>query len=85
MKTLTNADLKRLFPALPNITEQELAPIGKAKFKGDNFPPGWSVNGQFDKGAFYSVYHYADGNFVVGKDGKGYKIVPNFWTKIYAI
>jgi hypothetical protein len=84
---LTREQLQKVFPALPaTFLPRQLFAIGTAKFKGDVFgkseqTKSWSVNDQFDKGIEYPVYEY-EGLFVVGKDGKGYKMTPASWTKI---
>lgn len=63
---------------LPKILEH----VGLATFKGDNLAtihPAWSVNDKFDLGKRYPVY-YNEGYFVVGNDGKGYKMTPKAWS-----
>lgn len=57
---------------------KKLFAIGKSKFKGGDFE---SVNEQFEKGQEYPVYE-EEGMFVVGKNGKGYKMTPACWSKI---
>ena len=62
-----------------------LKPIGETKFKGDNFTgqfANWSVNSFFTKGTTYPIYDSDGSDFVIGSDGKGYKIAPTAWTKI---
>lgn len=63
----------------------QLKPIGESKFKGDGFTgqfAHWSVNDKFTKDETYPVYDYDGMQFVVGSNGKGYKITPTAWTKI---
>jgi len=60
---------------------KELKPIGTMKFKGDDMPEPWSVNPHFTIGKTYGVY-YEEIYFVIGNDGKGYKITPAAWTRI---
>jgi hypothetical protein len=58
--------------------------VGMSKFKGDKFTgtlKNWSVNDLFEKGVEYPVYDN-EGLFVVGKDGKAYKMTPAAWTKV---
>jgi len=84
---LTREQMKKVFPAVPDtFLPPILFAIGTAKFKGDVFgkseiTKNWSVNEQFDKGTEYPVYEH-EGFFVVGKDGKGYKMTPKAWSKI---
>lgn len=83
LQILTIADQKK-FTGNRNIPEAfifELAPIGKAKFKGDKLPVFWSVNQYFKKGKEYPVYDM-EGIFVVGENGDSYKMLPSAWTKI---
>lgn len=81
-KSLSQEELSKVFPNVPkSFLPKQLDPIGYIKFKGDKMPPGWSVNEQFEVGKNYPVYD-SEGVFVVGKDGKGYKIVPSAWSKI---
>lgn len=70
--------------SMPDSFLQPLKPIGESKFKGDNFVgvySGWSVNDKFTKGETYPVYDM-EGEFVVGSDGKGYKMTPIAWSKV---
>lgn len=82
---LTEKQLRVIFPAVPkNFPMRTLFAIGTMKFKGDNFTgplTKWSVNDKFVKGEEYPVYDN-EGLFVVGNDGKGYKITPKAWTKL---
>jgi len=86
---LTREQLTKVFPNIPkSFLQRKLFAVGKAKFKGDKFDTldatkNWSVNKQFDKGIEYPVYD-SEGLFVVGKDGKGYKMTQKAWTKITA-
>lgn len=81
-KSLSQEELSKIFPKVPKSSlPSQLYPIGYIKFKGDKMPPGWSVNEQFEIGKNYPVYD-SEGLFVVGKDGKGYKIVPSAWSTI---
>jgi len=77
--------IKKLFPGLPDgVLPQEVKPVGLCEFKGDKFNGrliSWSVNDKFIKGETYPVYD-REGLFVVGNDGKSYKMVPIAWTKI---
>ena len=81
---LTPADQKKLksFKAFPESFLQELKPVGKAKFKGDIMPAGWSINDKLTKGKEYFIYDM-EGLFVVGDAGDdAYKIVQTAWGKI---
>jgi len=82
---LTQEQLAVIFPNVPkSFQKRTMFAIGTSKFKGDKFTgttKAWSVNDQFDKGVEYPVYDN-EGLFVVGKDGKGYKMTPIAWTKI---
>jgi hypothetical protein len=82
---LTEKQLRVIFPAVPkNFPMRPLFAIGTMKFKGDKFTgqlAKLSVNDKFIKGEEYPVYDN-EGLFVVGSDGKGYKITPIAWTKI---
>jgi hypothetical protein len=84
---LYREDLVKVFPNVPkSFLPRQLFAIGYSKFKGDTFDKSeqtrnWSVNNQFDKGKEYPIYDN-EGLFVVGKDGKGYKMTPSAWTKI---
>jgi len=63
---------------LPKILEH----VGLATFKGDNLDkinPDWSLNDKFKIGKRYPVYD-SEGYFVVGNDGKGYKMTPKAWS-----
>ncbi len=63
---------------LPKILEH----VGLSTFKGDNLAtihPAWSVNDKFELGKRYPVYNN-EGYFVIGNDGKGYKMTPKAWT-----
>ena len=84
---ITNKDQIKL--ALGNLPDKflpdELKPIAEVKFLGDKLIgklKGWSVNDKFVKGEFYPVYE-REGMFVIGKDGKPYKIAGNAWGKLY--
>lgn len=83
--SLTNEQLQKVFPSVPaNFLPRTLFAIGTSKFKGDTLDKiskDWSVNDQFDKGVEYPVYD-SEGLFVVGKDGKGYKMIAKAWTQI---
>jgi hypothetical protein len=90
MKTLTSEDFLLNYPNTPSsFLPKELSPFGKAKFKGDKFVgplASWSVNDKFDIGTVYPVYDDGETDpFVVGKDGKFYKMTPIAWTKIILI
>ena len=64
--------------ALPKILEH----VGLATFRGDDLSkvnPAWSVNDKFVVGQRYPVYDN-EGYFVVGNDGKGYKMTPKAWS-----
>jgi hypothetical protein len=64
--------------ALPKILEH----VGLATFRGDTLDkvnPAWSVNDKFVVGQRYPVYDN-EGYFVVGNDGKGYKMTPKAWS-----
>lgn len=82
---LTEKQLRVIFPAVPkNFPMRTLFAIGTMKFKGDKFTgplAKLSVNDKFVKGEEYPVYD-SEGLFVVGNDGKGYKITPTAWTKL---
>lgn len=84
---LHREDLAKIFPAVPApFHPRTLFAIGTSKFKGDVFgkseqTKSWSVNDQFEKGKEYPVYDN-EGQFVVGKDGKAYKMTPKAWTKV---
>lgn len=84
---LSREQLAKIFPAVPaSFLPRTLFAIGTAKFKGDVFgkseaTKNWSVNDQFEKGVEYPVYD-SEGLFVVGKDGKGYKMTPKAWSNI---
>lgn len=84
---LYKEDLEKIYPNTPkSFLPRQLFSIGYSKFKGDSLDKSettknWSVNEQFDKGKEYPVYDY-EGLFVVGKDGKGYKMTPAAWTKV---
>lgn len=65
--------------ALPKILEH----VGLATFRGDDLDkvnPAWSLNTQFVIGKRYPVYQDEGGYFVVGYDGKGYKMTPKSWS-----
>jgi hypothetical protein len=81
---LSSEQLAVIFNTPKNFPQRPLFAFGTSKFKGDLFEgttKNWSVNDQFDKGVEYPVY-YSEGIFVVGKDGKAYKMTPVAWTKI---
>ena len=82
---LYREDLVKLYPSVPAaFFPRTLFAIGKSKFKGDNFKGQLailSVNDKFEKGKEYPVYDN-EGIFVVGKDGKAYKMTPVAWTQI---
>lgn len=82
---LYREDLAKIYPSVPAaFFPRTLFAIGKSKFKGDNFTgelSKLSVNEQFEKGKEYPVYD-SEGIFVVGKDGKAYKMTPTAWTQI---
>ena len=73
---------KSVWPHLPPTL---LEPIGFRKFKGDTWPEALknlSVNDLFNIGETYPVYHYEGMDFVVGSNGKEYKITPAAWTNL---
>lgn len=82
---LTREDLAKMFTNIPApFHPRTLFAIGKAKFKGDNFTKelaNLSVNDKFEKGVEYPVYDN-EMIFVVGKDGKAYKMTPASWSKV---
>lgn len=62
-----------------------LEPIGFRKFKGDNWPEtlkNLSVNDLFTIGQEYPVYYYEGMDFVIGSNGKEYKITPTAWSQL---
>lgn len=87
---LCREDIVRLFPHSKDndhfidwMLEAHSAPIGYSTFKGDNFKLFGDMDKHFDKGSTYPVYDSGEGEFVIGKDGKGYKLTPpKSWTKI---
>jgi hypothetical protein len=58
-----------------------LIPTGVGVFKGDKLPGAWSANDQLECGAVYPLYSN-EGDFVIGKDGKGLKIVESAWKEL---
>lgn len=58
-----------------------IKPIGVGVFKGDKLPGEWSCNGQLECGAVYPLYSQ-EGDFVIGKNGKGLKIVESAWKEL---
>jgi hypothetical protein len=57
--------------------------VALSTFKGDTLDKvnkAWSVNDKFVVGQRYPVYNN-EGYFVVGSDGKGYKMTPAAWSK----
>lgn len=86
---LSREDFVRLKPHtaqagayLDYLLESHAAPIGYSKFKGDQMPEGWTINPFFEKGKIYPVYFDGDNEFVIGKDGNGYKREGHAWTKL---
>ena len=61
--------------------DRKLVPTGVGVFKGDKLPGAWSANDQLECGAVYPLYSN-EGDFVIGKDGKGLKIVESAWKEI---
>jgi hypothetical protein len=59
-----------------------LKPSGVGIFKGDKMPDGWSCNDQLEIGAVYPLYTN-EGDFVIGKDGKGLKILESAWKELF--
>lgn len=82
---LTREELMKAKPGAPKeFYPRTLFAIGTMKFKGDKFSgvlSKWSVNDKFVKGEEYPVYD-SEGLFIVGNDGKAYKITPTAWTKL---
>lgn len=70
---------KSLFPGgKPTL----LKPVEFKTFKGDDFLgelENLSVNEFFTIGQEYPVYYYEGMDFVVGSDGREYKITPSAW------
>ena len=60
---------------------EPLIPVGVGVFKGDKMPVGWSCNEQLEVNAVYPIYNN-EGDFVIGKDGKGLKLNENDWKEI---
>jgi hypothetical protein len=58
-----------------------LKPSGVGVFKGDKMIGEWSCNNQLECGAVYALYSQ-EGDFVIGKDGRGLKIVESAWKEI---
>jgi hypothetical protein len=58
-----------------------LKPSGVGIFKGDKMPVGWSCNDQLEIDAVYPIYTH-EGDFVIGKNGKGLKLNENDWKEI---
>ena len=88
---LTLEDWKRIKPELPDSfldysVKKHSEPIGYSKFKGDPHPIFGNMNKVFDKNCTYPVYDDGEHTFVIGKDGKAYKLTPPVaWTKIKPI
>jgi hypothetical protein len=82
---LTQEELAVAMPGVPKaFLPRTLFAIGTMKFKGDKFTgplAKLSVNDKFVKGEEYPVYD-SEGLFLVGNDGKAYKITPTAWTKL---
>lgn len=58
-----------------------LKPSGVGVFKGDKMPSGWSCNDQLEIGGTYPIYS-REGDFVIGKNGKGLKVLESAWKAI---
>jgi len=58
-----------------------LIPTGCGVFKGDKLPGAWSCNDQLECGAVYPLYSN-EGDFVIGKNGLGLKIVESAWKEL---
>ena len=56
-------------------------PIGEEKYKGDGLSQMWSANDFFTKGEIYPIYDH-EGEFAIGSDGVGKKMIPVAWGKI---
>jgi hypothetical protein len=81
---LSSEQLAVIFNTPKNFPQRPLFAFGTAKFKGDNLTGELSIlslNDKFEKGQEYPVYD-SEGIFVVGKDGKAYKMTPKAWTQI---
>lgn len=64
---------------------EKLEHVGLSTFRGDDLDtvnPAWSVNSKFTIGERYPVYYESEGgHFVIGNDGKGYKMTPKAWGR----
>ena len=64
---------------------KKLEHVGLSTFRGDDLDkvnPAWSVNDKFKVGERYPVYFESEGgHFVIGNDGKGYKMTPKAWGR----
>jgi hypothetical protein len=86
---ITDKDKIRLALNMPIVPEsflpKKLQAIGKCTFKGipvDAFWLEWDNAQDFVRGKSYPIFEFERQRFVIGKDGKGNKIHPKYWSAL---